>query len=642
MRFEAHIASASQGKSAAKSDQEQKPTEKLLKGRGWQNIGGKTRQQPVKHSEQQKKTQETTANSGKSDKKCFKCEDLAHGVFQCPNISSLAEAKELYEKCTGKRVMKPVLAAIPTDQAVTTASPAITCVVISTVETSTILDSAAEVSVVTTKLLKQLSASGAWIAQQALTGTAGVTGIGDNPVPVKSKVKLDLRFSTPGGPFILQNVICWVTDQPLPPGVGDLLLSRWIMVRLGYSSDKSLAAAQQVQSVWDMCDVNEETTSGMASVLAYSGQMTHIEPAGEELDLQEDEDQSCFPTFTDDAETEHELIRSILLGKVEDARHLGATPGFVAELRAILMELINVFRLVIGRDKPVDMSPMEVTLKTGAVPVRCRARRYSQAHREFLKRPIDALIAAGLCYRNPRSRWCSPPHLFNKPEAGAHRMTVDVRGPNECVEQIVWPMPVLEVFAMAVWCQEIYFILTEEGLITPTRVLMGGANSVAYVQSTVQEMFSEVLNKGLLIWIDDLLGYGKSNEGLLILLKKVLTICAEKGLKLNPKKCSFYLREALWCGRIVSGDGVRHDPARLTALTSLLLPSTDQDLQQFICAMNRMRIAIPAFNKLVAPLSKLMEKVSVGVRRTKSERFSLAMLDGETRKASVSGSAKRH
>ncbi|KAG4064863.1 hypothetical protein PC123_g399 [Phytophthora cactorum] len=197
MRFEAHIASASQGKSAAKSDQEQKPTEKLLKGRGWQNIGGKTRQQPVKHSEQQKKTQETTANSGKSDKKRFKCEDLAHGVFQCPNISSLAEAKELYEKCTGKRVMKPVLAAIPTDQAVTTASPAITCVVISTVETSTTLDSAAEVSVVTTKLLKQLSASGAWIAQQALTGTAGVTGIGDNPVPVKSKVKLDLRFSTP-------------------------------------------------------------------------------------------------------------------------------------------------------------------------------------------------------------------------------------------------------------------------------------------------------------------------------------------------------------------------------------------------------------------------------------------------------------
>ncbi|KAG3206634.1 hypothetical protein PC128_g579 [Phytophthora cactorum] len=74
---------------------------------------------------------------------------------------------------------------------------------------------------------------------------------------------------------------------------------------------------------------------------------------------------------------------------------------------------------------------------------------------------------------------------------------------------------------------------------------MGGTNNVAYVQSTVQEMFSEVFDKGLLIWIDDLLGYEKCDEGLLFLLKIVLTICAEKGLKLNPKKCSFYLRQAL-------------------------------------------------------------------------------------------------
>eukprot|EP00644_Phytophthora_capsici_P008513 jgi/Phyca11/16446/fgenesh1_pg.PHYCAscaffold_20_\ len=54
---------------------------------------------------------------------------------------------------------------------------------------------------------------------------------------------------------------------------------------------------------------------------------------------------------------------------------------------------------------------------------------------------------------------------------------------------------------------EIYSILTEEGVITPTRVLMGGTNSVAYVQSTVQEMFAELFNNGLLIWIDDLLGW---------------------------------------------------------------------------------------------------------------------------------------
>ncbi|OWZ12899.1 Retrotransposon protein, Ty3-gypsy subclass [Phytophthora megakarya] len=63
-----------------------------------------------------------------------------------------------------------------------------------------------------------------------------------------------------------------------------------------------------------------------------------------------------------------------------------------------------------------------------------------------------------------------------------------------------------------------------------------------------------------MIWIDDLLGYGKSDEGLLALLKKMLMTCADKGLKPNPKKCSFYLREGLWCDRLISGEGVRHDP----------------------------------------------------------------------------------
>lgn len=98
-------------------------------------------------------------------------------------------------------------------------------------------------------------------------------------------------------------------------------------------------------------------------------------------------------------------------------------------------------------------------------------------------------------------------------------------------------------FAMAEHCQEIYSILTEDGVVTPTRVLMGRTNSVAYVQATVQEMFEELFNEGLLIWIliwiDDLLGYADGDDGLLRFLTRVLEICAAKGLKLNPEKCAF-------------------------------------------------------------------------------------------------------
>ncbi|GMF45200.1 unnamed protein product [Phytophthora fragariaefolia] len=232
-------------------------------------------------------------------------------------------------------------------------------------------------------------------------------------------------------------------------------------------------------------------------------------------------------------------------------------------------------------------------------------------------------------------------------------MTVDVRGPNEQVELTTWPMPILEVefdrlrgakyyfsldFLQSFWqfgtapsSQEIHSILTEEGVTTPTstRVLMGGTNSVAHVQSTVQAMFEEVHNKSLLIWIDDLLGYSSTAEGLLALLRKVIMICVKRGLKLNPRKCKVFMREAKWCGRVVSGDSVKYDPERIAALQALSSPVTGQQLQQFVCALNWVRMSVPAYNKLVEPLTNFMEKVYVagsGRKKTNVRGVQLATI----------------
>ncbi len=165
-----------------------------------------------------------------------------------------------------------------------------------------------------------------------------------------------------------------------------------------------------------------------------------------------------------------------------------------------------------------------------------------------------------------------------------------------------------------------FSFLTDQGVYTPTRVLMGGSDSVAYCQATVQAMFDDILYRGLLIWLDDLLGYAESQEALLDLLTRVLRICHEKGLKLNPKKCSFYQTEARWCGRIISAAAVKHYPERIRALQSLPCPKMGKDLQQFVCAMKWMRLSIPGYNVQVRPLLELMEQVCKAARgRTKGK-----------------------
>ncbi|KAH9100833.1 hypothetical protein Ae201684P_007025 [Aphanomyces euteiches] len=154
-----------------------------------------------------------------------------------------------------------------------------------------------------------------------------------------------------------------------------------------------------------------------------------------------------------------------------------------------------------------------------------------------------------------------------------------------------------------------FSFLTDIGVYTPTRVRMRGTDSVAYCQSSVQDMFADELYRCLLIWLDDLLGYSKTKEGLLAALERVLKICEFCGLKLNPKKCLFYQTGARWCGRNVSGDGVKHDPERIKALQDLKVLATGQGLQQFICAMNWMCTSIPRYNVVVGPLADLMERV---------------------------------
>ncbi|KAG9404168.1 hypothetical protein AC1031_021948 [Aphanomyces cochlioides] len=172
-------------------------------------------------------------------------------------------------------------------------------------------------------------------------------------------------------------------------------------------------------------------------------------------------------------------------------------------------------------------------------------------------------------------------------------MTVNLRPVNSQTEQIAWPMPMLEVvvdhlngsscfflldffkgywqFALHPSCQEMFSFLTETGVYSSTSVMQGGSDSVSYCQSTVQEMLADQLYHGLLAWLDDLLGHHRDRDGLLGVLEDVLSVCAGKRLKLHPKKCQFYVMEAKWCGRIISGTGVKHDPARVKALQQLPL-----------------------------------------------------------------------
>ncbi|OWZ24451.1 hypothetical protein PHMEG_000524 [Phytophthora megakarya] len=232
-----------------------------------------------------------------------------------------------------------------------------------------------------------------------------------------------------------------------------------------------------------------------------------------------------------------EAVTDALRERVQEVTIMGAPhlPSTLMGWNCFWTGCTKHFALELGNDPSVDMPPMEIKLKPDAKPVQCRARRYSQEHQKFPDRHVKHLLDLGLCYKNPSRRLCPPSLIINKPGIGNFRMTVNVRG------QTRWRNLQHGQCRFSQWnLIKICSILTEEGMITPpTRVLMGGTNSVDHVQSTVQAMFTDIYNNGLFIWIDDLLGYSDTAKELLKLLRKVLTIFMKRGLKLNPRKCHF-------------------------------------------------------------------------------------------------------
>jgi hypothetical protein len=62
-----------------------------------------------------------------------------------------------------------------------------------------------------------------------------------------------------------------------------------------------------------------------------------------------------------------------------------------AQLRELLDEYRDVFRVSFAKDPPIDVEPMEIKLQEGARPVMARSRCYPPLHRKYLQEHMEEL-----------------------------------------------------------------------------------------------------------------------------------------------------------------------------------------------------------------------------------------------------------
>jgi hypothetical protein len=87
-------------------------------------------------------------------------------------------------------------------------------------------------------------------------------------------------------------------------------------------------------------------------------------------------------------------------------------------------------------------------------------------------------------------------------------------------------------------------------------------NVGATFQRAMDIAFVDELGRFIVIYLDDVTVYSKSDEEHLQHLRRVFEKCRKFGISLNPKKILFGLEEGKLLGHIISKYGIKIDPNR--------------------------------------------------------------------------------
>jgi hypothetical protein len=130
--------------------------------------------------------------------------------------------------------------------------------------------------------------------------------------------------------------------------------------------------------------------------------------------------------------------------------------------------------------------------------------------------------------------------------------------------------------------------------------------------TTFMCLMNNVLNKFLeifvLVFIDDILVYSRSQEENEEHLKLVLQVLRDHKLYANLSKCDFFQRKVHYLGHVISEKGVVFDLDNIKAIKDFPTPRVIIDIRSFMGIEGYYRIFIKRFSKIGHPITSLQRK----------------------------------
>ncbi|KAA3466799.1 DNA/RNA polymerases superfamily protein [Gossypium australe] len=136
----------------------------------------------------------------------------------------------------------------------------------------------------------------------------------------------------------------------------------------------------------------------------------------------------------------------------------------------------------------------------------------------------------------------------------------------------------------------------------------GLTNALASFMDFMNRVFQPYLDRFLVVFIDDILVYSKTDDEHDEHLRVVLQVLREKQLYAKLSKCEFWLKEVTFLGHVISAERIRVDPRKIKAVLDWKQLKTVSETSSFLGLVGYYQRFVERFSLIAAPLTKLLRK----------------------------------
>ncbi len=136
----------------------------------------------------------------------------------------------------------------------------------------------------------------------------------------------------------------------------------------------------------------------------------------------------------------------------------------------------------------------------------------------------------------------------------------------------------------------------------------GLTNAPAAFQRFVNDVFADMLDVSVVVYLDDILIYSNDPTEHQEHVRKVLCRLRANGLYCKGSKCEFHRDSVEYLGYILSPEGLRMSEDKVKAILDWPVPQKVKDIQSFLGFANFYRRFIHEYSDIVIPLTHLTRK----------------------------------